>query len=244
MRIFRGRTQPVALHQWATGALSRFAGEERVHREVGRAWETSLIDDLEVGRQDVALPRGRANVIASIMVQKERLDPARSVRVEVEDHESAPHHTGQRSQHRVRDVVGEVVQDTGHDRLVELGVGWQVLEEHALEAAIRKAPAPPREVEVVGVEIDPEVRARHDLAEPTRAAARVEDTLRRGGAERAAHLVQRAVSVQSQPSVVEKPRAQESAGHGDRCISEPAQGQLNSPACPEGLRGRKGCWLM
>ena len=103
-------------------------------------------------------------MIAPIVVER-RSGSRRSVWVEVEDDESAPDDASQRS-HTVFATSGKVVQDAGHDRLVELRVRGQVLEEHSLEAAIREAPAPAREVEVVGVEIDPEVGARHDLAEP------------------------------------------------------------------------------
>ena len=98
------------------------------------------MDDLEVGGQELALPGGRPNVVASVVIEEERLNAAGSIRVEVEDDETTPHHASKGSEHAVRDVVGQVVQDAGHDGLVELGVAWKLLEEHPLEAGDRNGP--------------------------------------------------------------------------------------------------------
>ena len=132
------------------------------------------------------------------------------------------HDASEQRQHRRRLGVGQVVQHARHDGLVEGLATIQVGERPHLEAAARVAEAAAREGDVVRIEVDPDVLARHHRREAPGAAPEVEHALGGRGRQRGAHLADGARPVAEQPGVVKHGAAQRRTERGGVC---PAQGR-------------------
>jgi hypothetical protein len=193
------------------GSAPRRADEEDVGDAPGRGDEPALGQNLEVSLEDTPLRRHRPDVLAAIPLEQEPLQAIRGLRVEVEDDEAASHHPGKAGEDPVGDRVREVMERARHDGGVEALLLRHVLEANELEATARPSPAPAREGDVVGVEVDTHVFTRDPCAESAATTRKVEHAFRRGRGERRHRLAQRACPVEHRPTIVEQDGAQRAA---------------------------------
>src|SRR5439155_474003 len=101
----------------------------------------------------------------------------------VEHDDPAAHDRGEAAEDDGRLGIRQVMHAVDDHRPIETCIARQRVELHQLEAAARRRPAPARERDVAGVEVDAQVAAGYGGAESSRTAAKIEDAGARLGGE-------------------------------------------------------------